>query len=221
MNPTRAAWFFAVGLAWLVFRGILVHALPLMQADQIAQHGGLLMMIPLISVAASLTAPLFFLSFLRRHRFAGQRTMRGATILALTASLLSAVLALLSFVVIFGSADAAEIPIVRSSSWLFQAIPLIFVGSILFFLVVFSRQSGCNARLRRSAGVAAVGTLVPTILIAVWIFQAQVEGVLLWYPAFSQSLVAKVLGLAAAGTLLWFLETFALSYDDGASVDRG
>jgi len=221
MNPTRAAWFFAAGLAWLAFRSILVHALPRMQADQIAQHGGLLLMIPLISVAASLTAPLFFLSFLRRHRFADQRTMRGATILALTASLLSAVLVLLSFVVIFRGADATEIPIVRSSSWLFHAIPLIFVGSIFFFLVVFSRQSGCDTGLRRSAGVAAVGMLVPTILIALWVFHARVEGVLLWYPSFSQSLVAKVLGLAAAGTLLWFLETFALSYDDGASVDRG
>ncbi len=220
MNPTRAAWFFAAGLAWLTLRGILVDALPLMRADQIALHGGLLLMIPLISVAASLTVPLFFLSFLRSHRFWDQRTLRGATILALTASLFSAALVLLSFVVIFRGTDAAEIPMVRSSSWLFQAILLIFVGSIFFFLVVFSRQSGCGARLRKSAGVAAVGTLVPTILIAVWVFQSRVEGVLLWYPSFSQSLVAKVLGLAAAGTLLWFLETFALSYDDGASVDR-
>ncbi len=50
MQPTRAAWFFAAGIAWLVLRGILVHALPALHTDQIAQHGGPLLLIPLISV---------------------------------------------------------------------------------------------------------------------------------------------------------------------------
>ena len=222
MKPTRAAWFFAAGLAWLALRGILVHALPSLRADQIAQHGGLLLIIPLISVVASLTAPLFFFSFLLRHRFSKQRILQGATIFAASTALLSSVLVLISFIVTASGSSTAEIPFVLSSPWLFQAIPLLFVGSIFLFLTAFARQSGCDASLRRSAGVAAIGTLIPTVMIAAWTLHSRFEGVLLWYPSFSESLVAKILGLAAAGALLWFLETFAVSYDDGAtSTDRG
>jgi len=222
MQPTRAAWFFAAGIAWLALRGILVHAMPSLRIDQIAQHGGLLLILPLISVVASLTAPLFFFSFLRRHRFTKRRVLQGATISAATAALLSSLLVLVSFIVIARGFSTAEIPFVRSSPWLFQAIPLVFVGSIFIFLVAFARQSGCDVGLRRSAGIAAIGTLVPTVMIAAWTLHSRFEGVFLWYPPFSQSLVAKILGLAAAGTLLWFLETFAVSYDDGATAtDRG
>ena len=222
MQPTRAAWFFAAGIAWLALRGILVHALPSLRTDQIAQHGGPLLVIPLISVVASLAAPLFFFSFLRRHRFTGQRTLQGATVLAVTASLLASLLVLISFIVAARGTGTAEIPFVLSSPWLFQAIPLLFVGSIFLFLIAFARQSGCDAGLRRSAGVAAIGTLIPTVMIAAWTLHSRFEGVLLWYPSFSESLVAKILGLAAAGALLWFLETFAVSYADGAAAtDRG
>ncbi len=126
MQPTRAAWFFAAGLAWLALRGILVHALPSLRTDQIAQHGGLLLILPLISVVASLTAPLFFFSFLRRHRFSGRRILRSATIFAASAALLSSVLVLISFIVTARGTGAAEIPFVLSSPWLFQAIPFLF-----------------------------------------------------------------------------------------------
>ncbi len=221
MHPTRAAWFFAAGIAWLALRGILVQALPQLRADQIAQQGGLFLIVPFVSVVASLTAPLFFLSFLRRHRFTEQLALKGATILALTASLLSSALVLMSFVIAVRGAVAAETPFVLSSPWLFQSIPLAFVGSLFLFLVVFTRQSGCDASLRRAAGVAAVGAVIPTIMIAAWVLHSRFEGALLWVPSFSQSLGAKVLGLAAAGSLLWFLETFAVSYDDGAPPDRG
>lgn len=222
MHPTRAAWFFAAGIAWLVLRGILVRALPPLRIDQIAQHGGPLLIFPLISVVASFTAPLFFFSFLRRHRFSDQRALLAATIFAVVASLLSAVLVLSSFIITALGSAPTGMPLVQSSPWLFHAIPLLLVGSLTLFLAVFARQSGCEVGLRRSAGVAAIGTLIPTFMIVVWVLRTQLEGAFLWYPPFSQSLTAKVLGLAAAAALLWFLETFARSYDDGPeATDRG
>ena len=221
MHPTRAAWFFVAGIAWLALRGILVQGLPSLRADQIAQNGGLLLIIPLVSVVASLTAPMFFLSFLRRHRFAEQGFLKGATILAFAASLLSAVLVLVSFVVVAGGGNAAETPFVLSSPWLLQTIPLVFVGSLFLFLVGFACQSGSNAGLRGSAWIAAAGAFYPTMMILAWVLHSRFEGTLPWYPSFSHGLPAKVLGLAAAGTLLWFLETFAVSYDDGVSTDPG
>lgn len=221
MHPKRAAWFFAAGIAWLALRGILVQAFPQLRADQIAQHGGLFLIVPLVSVVASLTAPVFFLSFLRGHRFTQQPVLKGVTILALTASVVSSALVLMSFVAAARGAVAAETPLVLSSPWLFQTIPLVFVGSLLLFLVVFARQSGCNASLRRAAGVAAVGAVIPMVMIAAWVLHSRFEGAFLWVPSFSQSLGAKVLGLAAAGSLLWFLEAFAVGYDDGGSPDQG
>jgi len=107
MQPTRAAWFFAAGIAWLALRGILVHAMPSLRIDQIAQHGGLLLILPLISVVASLTAPLFFFSFLRRHRFTKRRVLQGATISAATAALLSSLLVLVSFIAMAVPGDSA------------------------------------------------------------------------------------------------------------------
>lgn len=222
MHPTRAAWFFAAGIAWLVLRGILVRALPPLQVDQIAQHGGALLVFPLISVVASFTAPLFFFSFLRRHRFPNQRILHATTFFAVVASLLSAVLVLSSFIITARGSAPTAMPLVHSSPWLFHAIPLLFVGSLTAFLAVFAWQSGCEPGLRRSAGVAAIGTLIPTCMIVVWVLHTRFDGAFLWYPPFSQSLAATILGLTAAGALLWFLETFAKSYDDGPrATDRG
>ena len=222
MLPTRAAWFFAAGLAWLVLRGILVNAVPVLRTENIAQQGGLLLIIPLISVIASLTVPLFFLTFLRHHRFSGQRALQVMTILAVGASLLSLAVVIMSFVAIARGANAADTSIVLSAPWLFQAIPLLLVGSLFLFLTVFARQSGCSAGLCRAAAVGALGTLIPVIMISIWLIHSHFGDVFSWYPAVSHSLVAKVLGLAAAAALLWFLETFAVTYDDGVEVtDRG
>ena len=78
MQPTRAAWFFVAGLAWLVLRGIVGASVPALSAANVARNGVLLLVIPLCSVLASATIPLFFWSFLRHHPFAGQRGLRVA-----------------------------------------------------------------------------------------------------------------------------------------------
>ena len=223
MLPTRAAWIFAAGLAWLVLRGILVSAVPLLRTENVVQQGGLLLIVPLISVIASLTVPLFFLTFLRHHRFSGQRALQVTTILAAGASLLSFTLVIMSFIAIARGTDAADSSLVLSAPWLFQAIPLLLVGSLFLFLAVFARQSGCSAGLCRAAAVGALGTLIPVIMISIWLIHSHFSDVFFsWYPAVSHSLGAKVLGLAAAAALLWFLETFAVTYDDGVEVtDRG
>lgn len=218
MKPTRAAWLFAAGLAWLVLRAILVHSLPLLRTEHVAQHGGLLLIVPLLSVVASATAPLFFFSFLFHHRFLNRRLFRAVTMVTATASLLSFAVVSLAFVASVRGGGLAETPVVSSAPWLYQTIPLFFVGSVVVFLAVFARQGGCNAGLRRAAAAGAVGTLVSTIMIAGWVIFSRVEGALTWYPAVSRSLFAEILGLAAAASLLWFLESFAVSYDDPVEV---
>ena len=218
MNPTRAAWFFVAGLAWLVLRSILVHAVPQLRADHVAEQGGLLLFIPLISVVASLAAPLFFLSFLRHHPFPRQRLLQITTVFAAIASLLSFALVLMAFVTTIGGVRITDSSSLLFVSWLLQTIPLLFVGSLFLFLVAFAQSDVGNQVLRRAAAVGAVGAMIPSMMIAAWVIHSRFPEHLTWYPAISQSLAAKVLGLAAAGTLLWFLETFATTYDPGADV---
>ena len=124
MKPTRAAWFFAAGLVWLVLRGILVHAVPLLRTENVAQQGGILLLIPLVSVIASLMVPFFFLSFLRHHRFDGQRALWAATGFASVASLLSFALVLISFVAAARGMSHLEKPTGLVLRWLVPAIPM-------------------------------------------------------------------------------------------------
>ena len=214
MRPTRAAWFFAAGLAWLVLRGILVQAVPMLRTEEVARHGGILLLLPLLSVAASLAAPVFFISFLRHHDFSERRALKMATVVAALASLISFALVTMSFVAAARGISPADLPVVHLLPWLFQAIPLLFVGSLCLFLAVFSRRSGCAKGLCSTAAVAAVAMLIPTIMIAAWVVQVRYGEFLQWYPDFSRSLTAKGLGIVAAAALLWFLETFATTYGD-------
>lgn len=221
MKPTRAAWLFAAGLAWLVLRAILVQSVPALRTEQMAQDGGFRLIFPLLSVAASATAPLFFFSFLCQHSFLNRRLFRAVTVVTATASLLSFALASLALVAAVRGGILAESPIISSAPWLYHAIPLFFVGSVVVFLVFFVRQSGCRGGLRRAAAAGAIGTTVSLMMIAGWVIFSRLEGALPWLPSASQSLFAKILGLAAAASLLWFLETFAVSYDDQVSASEG
>lgn len=215
MKPTRAAWFFVVGLLWLVLRGILLQPLPQIRTDHVAEHGGILLLIPLISVAANLAMPLFFLSFLRHHWFIRQRLLRFATVVALVASLASFTLAVASLVAAVRGIRAPDWPFVLSSPRLLQANLLFLVGSLLLFLVAFARSDAGNARLRKAAAVGAIGAAVSTIMVVIWVFYLRFPDLLDWYPAISRGLASRLTGLAAAGALIWFLETFATTYDDG------
>jgi hypothetical protein len=215
MKPTRAAWFFVAGLAWLVLRGILVQSLPQIRTDEVAQHGGLLLVVPMISVVASLTAPLFFFSFLRHHRFGGQRFLRFATVVAAVASLLSSFLALAALVTAVAGIRPPDLPFLLASPKLLQATLLVLVGSFFLFLLAFARSSACTVRLRRAAAVGATGAMISAIMVVVWVVHFRFPDQLDWYPAVSGNPVSKMIGLAAAGTFLWFLETFATSYGDG------
>lgn len=212
MQPSRAAWCFAAGLAWLVLRGILVHAFPVLGTDHIAGRGGLLLAIPLLSVVAALTAPLFFGSLLRRWRWAARGRLRAFTMLAAAASTLAFLLVLFSFAAVAkGGGGPAGVTPAAESSWWLQAIPLFFVASIFLFLVAVSVEPGLDGELRRAATVASIGTIVPIAMMIAWIVYSQFDGLLLWYPGVSQSLGARILSVAAAASLLWFLETFASS----------
>lgn len=211
MNPSRAAWFFAAGLAWLVLRGILVHAIPAFGAAEIAKKGGLWLVVPLLSFAASLTVPVFFAAFLRHHRFKLGGVLRPATILALTASLLSCALVGLALIATVRPSDLGAGWMAVVPLWMTTLIPLVFVVSIFLFLVAFSRAGEFARELRFAARVGAVGTSVPIVLITAWMANSTI-GIPSWYPAFSQGLAARVLGLAAAATLFWFLESFATRY---------
>ncbi len=208
MKPTRAAWFFIAGLVWLVLRGILLRSLPQIRTDYVAEHGGLLLLIPLASVVASLAVPLFFLSFLRHHRFTRQRLLQFATVVAAVASLVSFLLALASLVAAVRGIQPPNWPLLFSSPRLFQT------NSLLLFLLAFARSDAGNERLRKAAAVGAVGAAVSTIMVVVWVLYLRFPDLLAWYPAMSGSLVSKLMGLAAAGAFLWFLETFATTYDD-------
>lgn len=218
MKPTRAAWFFVAGLVWLVLRGILLQSLPQIRTDYVAEHGGLLLLIPLASVVASLAAPLFFLSFLRHHRFTRQRVLQFATFIAAIASLMSFLLALASLIAAVRGIRPSDWPFLFSSPRLFQTNLLLLVGSLLLFLLAFARSDAGNARLRKAASVGAVGAMASTIMVVVWVLYFRFPDVLAWYPAVSGSLGSKLMGLASAGAFLWFLETFATTYDDGDGI---
>lgn len=215
MQPTRAAWFFAAGLVWLVLRGILLQSMPQIRTDYVAEHGGLLLLVPLASAVASLTMPLFFLSFHRHHQFTEQRVLKIATVVAAIASLTSFLLALVSLVSAVMGIRPPDWPLLLSSQRLFQANLFLLVGSLVVFLLAFARSEAINERLRKAAKLGAVGAMVSTIMVAVWVLYLGFPDFLAWYPAVSGSLVSKLTGLAAAGTLVWFLETFATTYDKG------
>ena len=215
MKPTRAAWFFVVGLVWLVLRAILLQNLPQIRTDYIAEHGGMLLLIPLISVVASLTIPLFFLSFLRRHRFIRQRFLRFATVVAAVASLLSFIQSVASLVAAARGLSSPDWPFLLSSPRLLQANLLFLVGSFLLFLVAFARSDAGGPSLRKAAAVGAVGAAVSTIMVVVWVGYLRFPDLMDWYPAISRSPASRLTGLAAAGVLVWFLEAFATTYGEG------
>jgi hypothetical protein len=211
MKPTRAAWFFAAGLAWLVARALLVKAFPAIRPDQIFAHGGPWLLIPLVSFLASLTPPYFFLSLYRAHDMSGDRGLRWSTIAAFVGSMLSSMLVLVSLVlVIRGSAfEPGSFPFpVEGVLWL---IPFFFVLSMLLFFVFFSRARDIDPAIRSSARVAAIGTAIPILMMLAWAAH-RVSGELSWYPGFSQGLGGRIFGLAAAAALFFFLETFAARY---------
>jgi len=213
MKPTRAAWFFAAGLAWLVLRGILVSSFPALRVDRIAQEGGVWLVIPVLSFIASLAAPLFFTAFLRHHRFAGQKVLRSVTVFAVVASALSSLLVLFSLLATARVLDVGSGWMGAVDGWLPAVNPLALVLAIFLFLSVLARTGDLDREVRSTARVAAIGTLIPLFLIVAWIANSLV-GIPSWYPAFSKGLAAKILGLAAAAVLFRFLESFAVRYRD-------
>jgi hypothetical protein len=217
MRPNRAAWLFAVGLAWLVLRGLLAQTFPVFGTEQAVSQGGFWLLVPLASVLASVAVPLFFFSFLRHHGFESQSGLQVATAIALAASILSSVLVILSFVDAVRGAGAAGGMTAARAPWLLQAAPAAFIVSVFAYLVAFAVQCRCPRHLRRNALVASVGALVPILLVSAWLVHGAGDGLLPWFPAFSRSPFVKVLGLAAAGTLLFFLERFAVGYDPDAT----
>ncbi len=219
MKPNRAAWLFAAGLAWLVLRGVLVQAFPALGTEHATREGGMFLIMPLISVAAGLAVPLFFFAFLRHHRFDRQLGLRAATMVALAMSLLSSVVMVHSLTEAVRGVGPADGIIATTAPWLMQAVPAGFILSVFLFLVAFAVQCPSEQSLRRTAVIAAVGSLVPILLMTGWLIHANVDGALPWFPALSQSIAVKVLGLAAAGALLLFLESFARGYDARPATD--
>jgi len=217
MKPTRAAWLFAAGLAWLVLRGILVNAFPALRAERIAQDGGIWLLIPLLSFVASLAAPVFFISFLRHHSFAGRPVLRSLTLFAVVASVLSCGLVMVSLGATAGVIDLGSGRTGVMDRWLPAVIPFLFVVSIFLFLFALARSSDLDPGLRSAARVGAISTSIPILMILAWI-GSSLFGVPAWYPAFSQGLVAKLLSLSAAAALFWFLESFARRYDRDGDV---
>jgi len=211
MKPTRAAWFFAAGLAWLVLRGIFVDSFPSLGAGRIAQEGGIWLAVPVLSFFASLAAPVFFIAFLRHHPFSGQKGLWSVTVFAVIASVLSCLLVLVSLITTAGVVDVEFGWMGAMIEWLPAVIPLGLVVSIFLFLSMLAGTGDVDREIRSAAGVGAIGTLIPCLLILAWIANS-LFGLLPWYPAFSQSLAAKVLGLGAAAALFRFLESFATRY---------
>lgn len=214
MKPTRAAWFFVAGLVWLVLRGILVQSVPQIRTDYLAEHGGILLLIPLISVVAGMAVPVFFLTFFRHHRFEGQRMLQIATGFAASASVVAFMLAVAALVAAVKGVRPPNWPWLVSSPGLLQTTLLLLVGSLFLFLLTFAGSGAFGPRLRKSAAVGAVGAMVSMIMVVVWVLYSRFPDLLAWYPAISGSLLSKFTGLAAAGTLLWFLETFATTYEE-------
>ena len=222
MHPRRAAWLFAGGLAWLVLRGILIRTFPVMGAEQAFERGGVFLLVPLISLIASLTVPLFFFSFLFHNDFTGQRALKIATIIALTTSSLSFASVVTGFVISIRGIEPGGGGTAQLTLWLYTVVPLLFVASLVVFLAAFGGQSGfVDPRLRVAARIAAVGASVPVVMMVAWIVSTWVPGALPWVPDFSRSLVAKALGLAAAGSLLWFFESFATTYGQRDVAEGG
>jgi len=213
MGPNRAAWLFVAGLAWLVLRGILAQVFEWASVGGTGQQGGLAVLLSAISLAASFTIPLFFFSFLTHHSFEHRVHLRWATLLALIGSLFSFLLVLVSFLAIMLGPESRTTVLAAVPSWATTIVPLLFVLSIFLFLAAYALRGEEDSRLRRAATIGAVGTLVPLMMMIGWIINTRVTGALPWFPDLSRSLVAQVLGLASAGSLLWFLETFAVSYE--------
>ena len=215
MQPTRAAWFFVAGLAWLVLRGIVGASVPGLSSADVVRVGGVLLVIPVCSVLASATIPLFFWSFLRHHSFAGQRGLKVATVVALVASVASLVLVVVSLFSL--SSGTGVVPPLMNGplGWTVDLIPAIFVGALLVFLVAFARQCPCDPALRSAAWVAAIGALVPVVMMVAAGVYSRFPDAMPWLPDVGSSLISKGLGLAAAAALLWFAETFAVRYRAG------
>lgn len=211
MRPTRAAWFFVAGLAWLVIRGLLVQTIPSFGPARIAEHGGLWLVIPFVSFVASLTAPLFFGSFLRTHDFAGQQLLRWATVAAFFGSVLACGLVLVSFVATLRGGIAPGARPAATLLWAAGAVPLFFVLTIFVFLIVFSATAKTSQQLRSAARIAAGGAAVPLVMMLIWAVHRATGGPA-WYADFSRSMAARLIGLAAAATLVMFLESFARCY---------
>ena len=137
MQPNRAAWFFAAGLAWLVLRGIVVQAFPALGAGPLEATGALSVAVRLLTVVASASVPGFFISFLANHRFVAQPLLKGSTVLAAVTSLGSFALVLFSFVVSFGDAGSTTGGGIRLIDRVVTSVPLLFVVSVFLFLAAF------------------------------------------------------------------------------------
>ena len=121
-----------------------------------------------------------------------------------------------------GVSDPADWPLVLAIRGCSRLSLLLLVGSFLLFLVAFARSEAGNPGLRRAAVVGAVGAAVSTIMVVIWVGYLRFPELVDWYPAISGSLASRLTGLAAAGALIWFLETFATTYDeDDDPVDYG
>lgn len=221
MRPTRAAWLFVAGIAWLVLRGILARSIPALQPERVAESGGLWLLVPLLSVVASLTIPLFFISFLRRHDFAGQPWLLAATRFAVAAATASFLLVTFSYVGLMRGTGSAVVGRADAAPWLIQVVPMALVLSLIAFLLTFARQSPSPPALRRAAMVAAAGAVVPALLMAAWMVYARAPESVSWWPEVASSLPARLVGLAGAAALVWFLESFATSYPDGRGTRAG
>ena len=221
MRPTRAAWLLVAGIAWLVLRGILARSIPALQPERVAESGGLWLLVPLLSVVASLTIPLFFVSFLRRHDFDGQPWLLAATRFAVAAATASFLLVTVSYVGQMGGAGSAAAGWADAAPWLIQVVPMALVLSLIAFLLAFACQSAFPPGLRRAATVAAAGAVVPALLMAVWMVHARAPESVSWWPGIASSFGARLVGLAGAAALVWFLESFATGYQDGHRTRTG
>jgi hypothetical protein len=212
MNPNRAAWFFVAGVAWLVLRGILGRSVPGMHPAQVAEVGGFWLVIPLVSVVASLTIPLFFIVFLRSHDFTGQRWLLLATRVSVVTSVASSVLVLVSCVGVVGGPGSPAAFAMAAVPWLVEVVPIALVFSLVAFHLAFACQCPCSSKLRRAAAAAAVGAAIPSGLMVVWMVHLRFPEAIPWWPEIARSAVMRMLGLAGAAALVWFLESFALRY---------